>query len=262
MASSAKAKSQAAGLESSKPQAANISSPLQYFSDSSIGRKLVMAATGGLLILFLVAHVVGNLQMFAGQEKINAYGAMLREMPAVLWPARAGLLAIFAVHVLMAFQLRSLNSKAKPQKYESPATVQASAASLYMLETGLVVLFFVVMHLLHFTLGTLQPENFHLLDAKGRHDIYSIVILGFQNRAYALAYVLCMIGLGVHLSHAIASMFQTLGWYSTYATPIVRKASRLVAGALVLAYISIPVAVQLGVITLPSAESSELKKEH
>lgn len=224
--------------------------PVLYLSSTSIGRKLLMAVTGVLLIGFLFAHVAGNLQIFEGPEKINAYGAMLREMPMLLWTARGGLLVVFLVHVFVAFQLRAGNRDARREPYAFEATVQATVASRYMLETGLVVFFFVLIHLMHYTLGLLQPEYFHILDSKGRHDVYSMVVHGFLNPAFAGAYIFAMLMLGMHLSHAISSLLQTLGWYSTYSTPVAQKAGRVIAWLLVVAYISIPVAVQLGFLRL------------
>jgi succinate dehydrogenase / fumarate reductase cytochrome b subunit len=208
-----------------------------------------MALTGAALLLFVIAHLLGNLQVFIGPDAFNAYAATLKSLPELLWPARIGLLVIFVIHISVAFQLRSINRAARPVGYRAKNTIQAPASSLYMVETGIVILLFVILHLLHFTLGVLQPEYFHLLDSKGRHDVYSMLVHGFQNKAYAAGYIACMIMLGIHLSHAVSSFVQTLG-FPVAMDSWLRKYGRIIAYAIALGYISIPLGVQLGILRL------------
>ena len=117
-----------------------------------------------------------------------------------------------------------------------------------MLETGLVILIFVIIHLLHFTFGKLQPEYFHLMDDKFRIDVYKTVIRGFDNFTYATLYIFSLLCLGTHLSHAISSAVHTLGFYDEYYTPCIRKASKTIGYGIALGYISIPLSVQLGIL--------------
>lgn len=209
-----------------------------------------MALSGAGLVLFILGHIAGNLQVFMGQEALNAYAKFLKES-GILWPARIGLLAIVGSHFVMAFRLRLGNAKARPQSYKYEHTVKASVASRYMMQTGIVIFIFVVLHLLHFTMGKLQPEFYHLVDSKGRHDVYSMLVHGFQNPAYSLLYVVCMLALGFHLSHALSSAFQSLGFYHSKYTPKIKMAAPVLAWGIAFAYISIPVSVMLGVVTLP-----------
>lgn len=221
------------------------------FLKSSIGRKITMAITGLGLVGFVVAHMVGNLQIFIGQKVFNDYAALLKGMPAVLWPARIGLLAFVLIHIATAISLSRQNQNARPKGYRAQNTVQASAASRYMLHSGIIILIFIGLHLAHFTLGYLQPEFYELKDSLGRHDVYSMVIHGFQTVPYAIFYIIAMICLGSHLSHATASMFQTIGISGPSLTPMIESAAKGISALIVLGYISIPVSVLVGLIGLP-----------
>ena len=219
--------------------------------NSSIGRKIIMALSGAGLAFFIVGHIAGNLQIFLGQEAINAYAKFLKDSTAIIWPARIGLLAIVLLHFIMAFKLRAGNTNARPEAYKYESTITASFASRYMMQTGIIIFIFIVLHLLHFTLGKLQPEFYHLVDSKGRHDVYSMMIHGFQNPLYSGAYIFCMLALGLHLSHALSSAFQSLGINHPKYTAKIKLAAPVIAWGLAFAYISIPVSVLLGIVTLP-----------
>lgn len=218
---------------------------------SSIGRKVLMAVTGLGLIGFLFGHLLGNLQFFAGPDKINAYAVFLKSLGPVLWLARIGTLTLFVVHVGLGIVLARENRLARPAGYIDESTVQASWASRHMAATGVIILVFVLVHLAHFTLGMLQPELFHYVDSQGRHDVYRMVVMGFQNYYYSVFYIAAMVVLGIHLSHAISSCLQTLG---LMVYPRCYRMGKILAHSvstvLALGYISIPVAVLLGVIKL------------
>ena len=218
---------------------------------SSIGRKILMAVTGLLMVGFILAHLLGNLQIFLGQDQFNDYAKFLHSIPEILWPARLVLLACVLVHIAVAFSLRSTNKTARPTGYQAERTLQASTASLYMLETGLVILFFIIIHLLHFTFGALQPEFSGMHDNAGRLDVYSMVIHGFQNITYSGLYILCMLGVGVHLSHALGSLFATLGIGKPEFRERAMELGKVAAMGIALAYISIPVSVMVGLLRLP-----------
>ncbi|MCB0323652.1 MAG: succinate dehydrogenase cytochrome b subunit [Bdellovibrionales bacterium] len=218
------------------------------FFTSTIGRKFLMAITGIGLMAFVLAHMLGNLQIFMGPETFNGYAEMLRSMPGLLWTARLGLLAFFVVHIVTAFSLTGTNRGSRVHRYAKNEKVQASLSSLYMLETGLVVLLFVLLHLAHFTFGFLQPEIFTAVDAAGRHDVYSIVIYGFQHVGYSVFYLFCVFMLGCHLHHGFQSVFQTLGFNHPVYSPLVRRAGTAFAAVIFLGYASIPLSVLAGVL--------------
>ena len=211
-----------------------------------------MALTGVGLIGFVLGHLLGNLQVFAGQDVFNAYAAFLKGLGPMLWVMRLGILAFVVIHIATAISLWKDNSAARPESYKKEETVQASFASLYMMQSGMVLLIFIIIHLLHFTLGVMQPEFFSLLDPQGRHDVYSMLIHGFQTKGYSLIYIVAMILLALHLRHAMASLFQTLGINGPRITPVIEKGAIALSTIIAVGYISIPLAVLLGIIGLPS----------
>ncbi len=223
----------------------------------SIGKKTLVAVTGVGLALFLVAHMSGNLLMFVGPDAINSYGEGLRhilrvgELPLGLWLARGGLLLLFVLHVALAVQLTRQNRAARPIRYEYNNTVQASLASRTMIYSGLLVLAFLIYHLLHFTVGTTHPQHFQARDHLMRHDVYTMVILGFREPAVFISYVIAMVMLGFHLNHGIASLFQTLGWVRQGRYLLLARVATGLTAFLVLGFLSVPVSILLRVIRLP-----------
>lgn len=220
-----------------------------YFS-SSIGQKTVVAVTGLMLIGFIIAHLLGNLQLFLGADVFNNYAKMLQDLGGLLWVARGGLIAAFVLHVVFTIKLAVANREARPQQYKNKQFRAATPASRYMTHLGIILLVFVIVHLLHFTFGVIAAENAGLTDWKDRHDVYSMVILGFQDPRYSVLYIICLIALGAHLSHGIQSVFQTVGFYHEKFTPQIRCFSTAFGWLVALGYISIPLSVLCGLVTL------------
>jgi len=137
---------------------------------SSVGAKQIMALTGLGLVLFALVHMLGHLGMFSGRDAYNSYAHMLQNLGALKWLARAGLLGIVVVHIIVGLSLARANAAARPQKYTMQRYRRTSFAARTMALTGLVVLAFLVYHLMHFTFGIIQPDAFHHLDDKGRYD--------------------------------------------------------------------------------------------
>ena len=218
---------------------------------SSIGAKLVMALTGVLLLGFVVGHLLGNLQMFAGQDKFNEYAALLQGLGPGLWAVRSGLLVIFVLHVVTAFRLTRENKAARPKAYRIEQTDRATRASRSMLVTGLIILAYLVYHLAHLTLGWIYPTYHGLEDSLGRHDVYSMTVLGFQVWWITLTYAVAIVALGLHLGHGISSFFQTLGWNHPRYNDLITRLGPALAVLIVAGYLSIPLAVLAGVIQLP-----------
>ncbi len=224
------------------------SNPLLKFYASSIGKKVTMAVTGLLLIGFVVMHLLGNLQIFLGSDAFNDYAAFLKSIPGPLWVARIILLLAFFLHFGTAFQLRAKNKLARGGNYKDMKTVQADPASLYMLESGIVILIFIGLHLLHFTLGKLQPDFSHYIDYKGNHDVYRMVLAGFSNGPFSYIYIVAMLAVGMHLKHAFWSMLQTIGIHSPNLTPLLKKIAFALATLITLGYLSIPLSVMFGIL--------------
>ncbi len=213
---------------------------------SSIGAKLVMAVTGVLLFGFVLGHMTGNLLMFAGPDAMNAYAHFLQEKGMLLLSVRAGLLAIFAVHIASAMRVHRQNRAARPEPYAVSSYLVTTYAARTIFVSGLIVLAFVIYHLLHYTLGVTNPEFLRMLDPQGRRDVYGMVITGFTNRAVALSYIVAMLLLSSHLSHGLTSLFQTLGLHGPKFKPLVNKVGPAVAIVIFIGFASIPLAVLSG----------------
>ena len=220
---------------------------------SSVGTKYLMALSGVALLLFVLAHMAGNLLVFKGQQALNDYAAGLKDLGPLLWVARIGLLGVFVLHIGCAMRLTRMNQAARPTPYASLQPLKSTYASRTMLMSGFVVAAFVVFHLLHFTLGVTHPDHFKLQDELGRHDVYSMVIHGFQQAPVAIAYVIAMLVLGLHLSHGIASLFQSLGLNAPKYRGAVSWLGRGIAAVIVIGNCAMPLAALTGVLKLPGA---------
>ncbi|HPH64894.1 MAG TPA: succinate dehydrogenase cytochrome b subunit [Kofleriaceae bacterium] len=217
---------------------------------SSIGAKQVMAVTGLGMVLFALIHMTGHLQMFGGRDMYNGYAHFLQHLE-VKWVARLGLIAIVVIHIFTAISLVMKNRAARPVAYAMYKPVASTPMSRYMAMTGLVILAFIIYHLLHFTIGTVQPQYFHMLDDKGRYDAYSMFVRGFQNVGIFASYAVAVFMLCMHLGHGASSWIQSLGWrHPKYGTD---KLGPILGIVLFLGYIAPPTAVLIGMIKLPGA---------
>jgi succinate dehydrogenase / fumarate reductase, cytochrome b subunit len=221
---------------------------LVRFVRSSIGAKIVMALSGFGLYLFVLQHMIAQWLIFAGPDAMNAYAYNLKNMPLVLWGGRAGIILAFVVHILSGVRLAYLQRQARPQAYAMKKAVRASLASRTMVLSGLVVLAYLVYHLLHFTLGVTNPADFEVKDPLGRHDVFRMMVLGFQQPAIVVAYVIANVLVGLHLWHGVSSMFQTLG---------ITRPKKLVGGigpffglTIAAGFITVPLAVLFGYVHL------------
>ncbi len=210
-----------------------------------------MAVTGLFLFGFVVMHMLGNLQIFLGQEALNRYAEALEDLPELLWPARVFLLASLMLHVWSASLLAIENRRARPTTYVTKSYVRASYASRTMMMSGLIVFFFIIYHLLHFTFGVIEPQYAHLVDSKGRDDVFSMVVLGFRHRSVSLTYITAMAVLGLHLSHGVSSLFQSLGLSDERRQPFFDGLARAAAFLIFIGNSSIPVSILTGLIHLP-----------
>ena len=220
-------------------------------AQSSIQKKAVMAVTGLFLLGFVIVHMLGNLQIFLGQDQLNGYAEHLEELPFLLWPARVFLLTTLTVHMLTAFCLALENKNARPVRYMHEATVQASYASRTMVMSGLIIFAFIIFHLLHFTFGKIHPEFCHLQDSKGRDDTYSMVILSFRDFRITAAYIFAMAVLCLHLSHGASSICQSLGFNNEKWRGNIKLTGNALAGLIFIGNSSIALASLLGFLQLP-----------
>jgi len=219
------------------------------FYHSSIGKKWVVAITGLALILFVVGHLLGNLQIFLGQNAINAYAERLQGLGELLWVARIGLIVAVLLHIVTTVLLAIQNKLARDTPYAVKKRVAATIAARTMLLSGLLIVSFVIFHILHYTTLSIHPEWKQLVDSSGRHDVYSMMIYGFSSPLVSGFYILSIFFLCLHLNHGIQSFLQTLGIRTRGFAPAISRVSVIGSWLIFAGYISIPVAVLLKVLT-------------
>ncbi|HYL75303.1 MAG TPA: succinate dehydrogenase cytochrome b subunit [Bryobacteraceae bacterium] len=213
----------------------------QRFYTSTVGKKAVMAASGAILFLFVIGHLIGNLQIYEGPEKLNHYAVLLRSLPALLWTVRATLLLMVILHIWSSVQLGLRNIEARPTGYVKKKPTGSSYASRTMYWSGPIVLAFVIYHLLDFTFGNLNP---HFQEG----NVYANVVASFQVIPVSAFYIFAMLLLCMHLYHGLWSMFQSLGLNHPRYTPILRRAAAAVAILIAVGNISIPISVMAGLV--------------
>jgi succinate dehydrogenase / fumarate reductase cytochrome b subunit len=233
---------------------------IKTFYGSTIGKKITMALSGLVLVLFVLGHMAGNLKIFAGIDpstgdyKIDDYGRFLRSMGSemmghetFLWVVRVVLLACLVAHAASGIQLARLNRRAKPQGYKVANYRSANAASRTMMYGGLFLLVFVTYHILHFTTGTVHFDGF----VEG--EVYANVFSAFRHVGIAAFYVVAMGLLAAHLYHGTWSMFQTLGVDTPRWNKGFRTMAKVVAVALFVGFSAVPVSIAAGVLPAPVA---------
>lgn len=220
-------------------------------------KKLVMAVTGVILLLFVLGHLAGNLKIFMGREVFNHYAEGLREVGSpflaygqFVWLNRIGLLVAAGLHVIAALQLRKTSTEARGVPYKRHHQLSFSPTSKMMFWGGLSLGLFIAYHLGHLTIGWFHPDFQTLADAAGHvhPDAFANVVNGFQPAWVALIYAAGVIALGLHLYHGIWSACQTLGLNHPKYNPLRRQVALLVAAVVTIGYLSIPVAVLTGIV--------------
>jgi succinate dehydrogenase / fumarate reductase cytochrome b subunit len=223
--------------------------PLDVYA-SSVGKKYAMALSGIVLMVYVLAHMVGNLKLYLGAESLNRYGEWLRVVgePALprgtlLWAVRAVLLVALVIHLHAAYSLTVINRRARPERYRHKRDwMAADFASRTMRWTGVIVLIFVVFHLLDLTWGTANPGFV-------AGDVYRNVVASFQRWPVAVAYVVANLALGVHLYHGAWSLFQSMGWNDRRVNMWRRNFAVAFTLAVVVGNVSFPVAVMTGLVS-------------
>jgi len=222
---------------------------MSSFYRSSIGKKMIVAITGVILLLFVIGHLLGNLQIFLGPRWINDYAQHLRDLGVLLWVVRVVLLVSVALHIYFTILLAIENRRARPHGYVKREHIKASFASRHMVISGLIVLVFIIYHLAHFSVRT-TDRRFALLkaDPLGHYDVYSMMVYGFQNVYVSAFYVIGLFLLTLHLTHGSSSFFQSLGLNDKKLAPRLATGGRVFAWLLFVGYTSIPVAILFGLV--------------
>ena len=220
-------------------------SRLAVFWESQVGKKFVSAVTGVLMFFFLLGHLLGNLQAFQGAEKFNAYAHFLQSTKGLLWTVRIVMLAAVVLHATAGIQLYLRARAARPQPYRVPLANPATVSSKTMIWTGLLTLAFVVYHLLDLTLGA---AFVHAGFVDG--DAYLNLVNTFRTFGKVVFYGISLIGLGLHLSHGLYSMFQSVGFRAPLWTPTIQRVAVVIGVFLAIAYLFIPAGVVTGLIRM------------
>jgi succinate dehydrogenase / fumarate reductase, cytochrome b subunit len=213
------------------------------FLGSTIGKKIVMASTGIVLFGFVLAHMVGNLQLYLGSEALDQYAVFLREFlhGGGLWIARAVLLACAVLHVWAAASLTLADRAARPVGYREWEPRESTWASRTMRWSGVVLLVFIVYHLLDLTFGVVNPAF-----EEGR--IYHNVVASFRSVPVSLFYIVAMLLLWSHLRHGVWSMLRTLGLSHPRYEALAQRLAGAFATIVVVGNVSFPLAVLFGVV--------------
>ncbi len=227
----------------------SLAAALPTFYSSSIGKKVLVALTGAFLVLFVFGHMVGNLLIFMGPDAINGYGHFLQTMGhnMLIWVARALTFGAIFVHAWATISLTKANRAARQDRYQVHKTQATTASARFMIFSGLTILAFFIYHILHFTLHAGNDYGTYMTTAEGVqepvHDVYKMVIAGFSWFPAVAFYIIAMALLCSHLSHGVASMFQTLGLNTKQTTGFYKTIARAFALIILIGNCSIPVAI-------------------
>lgn len=217
------------------------------FLTSSLGRKILMAITGILMVLFVVVHLLGNSSIFI-PGGINAYAEHLHALPPLVWAFRLAMLVFIGIHIIFGIQLTLENNAANPQGYAVKRQLKANFSSENMIWTGVLLLIFIIGHISHFT-AHLTPDIVANKLPDGGTDVFTMVVSSFGHPVVVLLYVAAMIVLFLHLKHGMQSFFQTMGWNNDCTLPVITKASTVVAVIFLLGYSIIPLSILTGILS-------------
>jgi succinate dehydrogenase / fumarate reductase, cytochrome b subunit len=217
---------------------------IRAFWDSSVGKKVVMAVTGLIGIGYVILHMIGNLQAFQGAARLNSYAAMLHgPLNELLLVARVVLLGAVVLHVVAAWQLTQRDRAARPTDYRIRRPQVSTLAAQTMRWGGVLLLIFIVLHLLHFTTGTIRPTGRFVPG-----DVYGNVIGSFRLWWVTLFYLIAMVALGFHLYHGAWSSVRTLGAASPGRDLRHRPVAIVVAVVVAGGFALVPLAVFFGLV--------------
>jgi succinate dehydrogenase / fumarate reductase cytochrome b subunit len=210
---------------------------------STIGQKQIMGITGLAWALFVLSHMIGNLLIFAGPDAYNKYSYAIISNP-LLYVAEAGLVITLLLHVWKGFALTIGRNKARPVKYAMPTNNDKSARfqSRFMIFHGSLLLVFIVLHIAAFKYGPGEAEGYlTTINGIEMRDLHRLVVERFQNAGFLAFYALCMVGVGLHLSHGFYSSFASLGFYHPRFSPLLSKFGYLYAALIALGFIAPPI---------------------
>lgn len=222
--------------------------PMRSFTSvvwSSVGRKILNGLTGILLVVFLLGHLAGNLQLYIGPKPFNMYSHFLLNLGTILYVIEIGIVAVFAIHIVAALYVWFSKLKARPVSYEvvtnAGGASRKNLASVSMIYTGVLLLIFLVTHVASFKYGFMQQVYFVEYDGVVVKDLYSQVREAYSNIWYVGWYVFIMILLGTHLWHGFWSAFQSMGISHPKYSPIINALGIIIALVIAIGFLAIPI---------------------
>jgi succinate dehydrogenase / fumarate reductase cytochrome b subunit len=217
-------------------------------TSTTIGKKMVMAVSGFVLFGFVIGHMLGNLQVFLGPDAINGYSHTLHSTPALLWGARAVLLAAVVAHASTATALVRMNRAARPVQYAVKKDIATDYAAKTMYLSGVTIALYIAYHLAHLTFGVTNGLGYqHLpLDAKGLPDVYFNLVHSFRVPWCTAIYVVAQAALSLHLYHGAWSLFQSLGVNHKRYNAALRSSAVAIAMAVCVGFLAVPLGVLFG----------------
>jgi len=219
---------------------------ITVFPKRSIARKQIVAVTGVLLLVFVFFHLAGNMYIFSGPEKFNSYASVLKKLRPWLYFMEAGLALLALIHIYFTVTLVLENMHARGQRYAVYRSVgERTLGSRLMPFTGSAILLFVFLHIWDFTFA-----DFGARSAIDEVDfgLYGVVYNSFRDPVHSMAYVVAMVALGFHLTHAIQGAVQTFGLGDSRYMPAIRLLSWLIGIAVAVLYISVPVLIGMAIV--------------
>ncbi len=220
------------------------------FYSTTIGKKVVMAVSGVVMLGFTLGHLSGNLKAFSGAQELNEYAQWLRQVPMLLWATRIAVLAAFVVHFASAYQLWQRNKGARKTRYAKQVFTATDYAARTMYWTGPILFFYILFHLAHLTFGHEIFGDSAMFGIEGytweASNPYNNMVYGFQHWVIVVPYVLGVVSFGMHLFHGIWSMFQSIGANHPKYNALRRDAAIAVASLLTIGFLSLPIAVMAG----------------
>ncbi len=215
---------------------------------SSVGRKAIIAVTGVVFLLYVTAHMIGNLKIFFGIEAFDAYSQHLREIgeaifgyEGVLWIIRVVLLASVALHIAASFSLWRRARRARPVRYQHRQALEGSYAARTMRWGGVIIGLFVIWHILDLTTGTVNP-------LPGETSAYTKLVASFDRWYVSLFYILAVVALGFHIRHGLWSAIQTLGGNSALRQNALKGFALAVAAVITIGFAIVPLSVMFGLV--------------
>jgi succinate dehydrogenase / fumarate reductase cytochrome b subunit len=219
---------------------------MRLFSDS-IGRKVVMAISGLLMVLFVIGHMLGNLTIFAGPNGINSYAVHLHELAPLVWGTRIVMGAAVLLHVFISIAITLENGQAKPDKYAVHNQLRSTWASRNMIWTGSILGLFILYHLVQFTFRITPDVAAFTGEVPG--NVYAMVTGALRNVFTGVAYIVAMVSLFLHLSHGIQSVFQTLGLSNAFLLPRWGMVGKVLSVIFLAGFGSIPAVILAGILS-------------